>query len=166
MRKSPSSANLCLAATVLCLALAACKPAQEAAAPASDAAAASAGTDAAAAPPAATPATAGHSVDGDVIASTNEPFWSANVSGPVLALSGIDSQRSLAVSSSETVGDTRTLVATDASGKVELKVTAKQCQDSMSGAMFPFDAVLVIDGGAPVSGCARPASMPPPGEGL
>ncbi len=163
MRKSPPSANLCLAATVLCLALAACKPPQEAATPVSDAATASAGTDAAVDPPA---ATAGHSVDGDIIASTNEPFWSANVSGPVLVLSGIESQRSLAVSSSETVGDTRTLVATDASGKVELKVTAQECQDSMSGAMFPFDAVLVIDGGAPINGCARPASMPPPGEGL
>ena len=48
---------------------------------------------------------------------------------------------------------------TDASGKVELTVTAKECQDSMSGAVFPFSAVLAIDSGAPLTGCARPASM-------
>lgn len=165
MRKSPPSANLCLAAAVLCVSLAACKPAHESASPAGDAPAAPATADATTAPPA-TPDTAGHSVDGDIIASTNEPFWSASVSGPALVLSGIDGQRSLAVSSSETAGSTRTLVATDAAGKVELTVTAQECQDSMSGATFPFGAVLVIDGGTPINGCARPASMPPPGEGL
>lgn len=163
MRKPLSSAKPYLATMLLCLAIAACKPAQDAA-PASDAAAGAA----AGATPDGTPATADHDMDGDIIASTNEPFWSASVSGPgpTLVLSGIDGQRTLAVASGGTVDGTRTLVAVDANGKVELKVTATECQDSMSGAMFPFSAVLVIDGGAPINGCARPASMPPPGKGL
>lgn len=163
MRTSLSSAMPCLATMFLCLALAACKPAQDAA-PASEAAT---GAAADAAPDVA-PAAAGHDLDGDIIASTNEPFWSASVSGPgpTLVLSGIDGQRTLAVASGGTVDGTRTLVAVDADGKVELKVTAAECQDNMSGATFPFSAVLVIDGGAPINGCARPASMPPPGEGL
>ena len=167
MRKPPSSLNLCLAGTFLCAALVACKPAQEQApAPASDAPAAAAATAGPAAPAPVEAPAAGPTLDGYIIASTNEPFWSASVAGPALVLTGLDGQRSLAVSSSEAADGTRTVVATDASGKVELTVTAKECQDSMSGATFPFTAVLAIDGGAPLNGCARPASMPPPGEGL
>jgi uncharacterized membrane protein len=166
MRNHLPSVNLYLATAVMCLVLAACKPAQEPAAPASDAPAVTAGTEAAADAPPAIPSADAHSVDGDIVASTNEPFWNASVSGPVLTLSGIDGQRSLAVSTSETAGDARTLVATDAGGKVELKVTAKECRDTMSGAMFPFTAELAIDGGTPLNGCARPASMPPPGQGM
>lgn len=152
----------------LCLALAAChdKPA-ETSAPAADATAAApapAPTDASTTPPA-EPAV-DSALEGELIASTNEPFWQAQVSGPgpTLSLRGIDSQRELAVASSQTVGDTRTLHAVDASGTVDLKVTASACQDSMSGASFPYSAALVIDGGTPINGCARPASMPPPGE--
>lgn len=144
----------------LCLVLAAChdKP-QEAATPVAEAPAD------APAPPAAAPA-ADSALEGELIASTNEPFWQAQVAGPgpTLTLRGIDSQRELAVASSQTVGDTRTLRAVDASGAVDLKVTATTCQDTMSGASFPYSAVLVIDGGTPINGCARPASMPPPGE--
>ncbi|WP_162435423.1 hypothetical protein [Pseudoxanthomonas koreensis] len=160
MRKPPSFASQCLVAAVLCVALAACKPAQDAAAPAGDAAAAGSGAgDTASAP-------SGQALDGDLVASTNEPFWAVTVSATGLVLSGIESQRSLAVASSKSADGTRTVVATDAAGKAELTVTAKECQDSMSGAMFPFAAVLAIDGGAPINGCARPASMPPPGEGM
>ena len=105
-------------------------------------------------------------LDGELVASTNEPFWQAQVSGPgpSLLLRGIEGERELAVASSQTTGGTRTVRAVDASGAVELTVTANSCQDSMSGAQFPYSAVLVIDGGTPINGCARPASMPPPGE--
>lgn len=144
----------------LCLVLVAChdKP-QEASTPAAEPAA-----DAAADNPA-SPAE-DSALQGELVASTNEPFWQAQVSGPgpTLTLRGIDGQRELAVASSETVGDTRTLHAVDATGAVDLKVTAGACQDSMSGANFPYSAILVIDGGTPINGCARPASMPPPGE--
>jgi len=148
----------------LCLVLAACHDkSQEASTPAAEPTAATP-AETPAAPPAA-PA-ADSALEGELIASTNEPFWQAQVSGPgpTLTLRGIDSQRELAVASSQTVGDTRTLRAVDASGAVDLKVTASACQDSMSGASFPYSAVLVIDGGTPINGCARPASMPPPGE--
>ena len=105
-------------------------------------------------------------LDGELVASTNEPFWQAQVSGPgpSLLLRGIEGERELAVASSQTTGGTRTVRAVDASGAVELTVTAAPCQDSMSGAQSPYSAVLVIDGGTPINGCARPASMPPPGE--
>lgn len=155
MRTPMPAANLCLT-VALCLALVACKGPQqpEAAIPPVSGPAAEATVDPA--------GDAG--LEGDIIASTNEPFWQAQVSGPVLTLRGIDGQRELAVTTSDATGDTRTVRATDASGLVELTVTATECQDTMSGATFPYSAVLTIDGGGPINGCARPASMPPPGE--
>ncbi len=145
----------------LCLAMAGCQDRTATTptpAPAAD-------TDATATPEAAAPAVEAE-LDGELVASTNEPFWRAQVSGPgpSLLLRGIEGERELAVASSQTTGGTRTVRAVDASGAVELTVTANSCQDSMSGAQFPYSAVLVIDGGTPINGCARPASMPPPGE--
>jgi uncharacterized membrane protein len=154
-------ANLCVIAAVV-LSLAACRreAPQEAAQPA-DAATASA-ADAAAAPGAAPAGNPG--LQGDVIASTNEPFWQASVIGNALLLRGIGSERSLAVTASDIAGDTRTIRASDPNGVVELQVIAAPCQDTMAGAHFPLSAMLAIDGGTAVKGCARPASMPPPGE--
>jgi uncharacterized membrane protein len=160
MRMSLPVANLCLIAAVV-LSLAACRrEAPQEATPPGDAAAA---TDAAAAPGAAAPA-GNPALQGDVIASTNEPFWQASVIGNALLLRGIGSERSLAVTASDIAGDTRTIRASDPNGVVELQVIAAPCQDTMAGAHFPLSAVLAIDGGTPVKGCARPASMPPPGE--
>ncbi|WP_144409351.1 hypothetical protein [Pseudoxanthomonas suwonensis] len=159
MRTPMPAANLCLT-VALCLALAACRGPQQpdATVPPASGPATEATVDEADA------ATGDAGLEGDIIASTNEPFWQAQVSGPVLVLRGIDGQRELAVTTSDTAGDTRSVRATDASGLVELTVTATECQDTMSGATFPYSAVLSIDGGGPINGCARPASMPPPGE--
>ena len=122
-------------------------------------------------PPAAAAGAAGDTgqaevLDGELIASTNEPFWNARIDGAVLRLQGIESQRELAIDTSETANGTRTVRAIDANGSVELKFSGERCQDTMSGAMFPYTAALSIDGGALVHGCARPASMPPPGAGM
>lgn len=166
MHMSQPASRLVLA-TALCLALAACKDNPGATDATTDpaASAATAPTDDAAT--AATQGAGAHAdLQGDVIASTNEPFWQAQTSGPVMTLRGLEGERQLAISTSDVAGDTRTLRASDSNGMVELKVTVADCQDSMSGARFPYSAVLVIDGGAPLNGCARPASMPAPGEGM
>ena len=163
MRMSPPVANFCLVAA-LCFSLAACR--QEAA-PQIEASPGPAGATAPVADAATSPGTANAgnpALEGDVIASTNEPFWQASVIGSALLLRGIGSERSLAITASDIAGDTRTIRASDPNGAVELQVIAAPCQDTMAGAKFPFGAVLAIDGGAPVKGCARPASMPPPGE--
>jgi uncharacterized membrane protein len=163
MRTPLLAANLCLAAA-LCLALAACGKKAPADASSDPAVAAPVASDAATTDAQGRAADAGSALRGDVIASTNEPFWQAHASGPVMTLRGPEVERQLAISTSDVACDTRTVRASDANGLVELKVTAVQCQDTMSGAKFPYSAVLVIDGGTPVNGCARPASMPPPGE--
>ena len=125
--------------------------------------AASAATpDTGAAPAAGT--AAAPALEADLGASTNEPVWQASISGPVLVLRGLEGERRLAIDAGGVSGDTRTVRATDAVGRVELTVVARGCQDSMSGAAFPFSAVLSIDGGAPIAGWARPASVPAPGE--
>jgi len=164
MRTSLPATSLPLSA-ILCLALAGCGDKPQQAAPAAEPAspAPAAGTAPATAPDA---ATADAALQGELIVSTNEPFWHAQVSGEVLVLRGIEAQRELAIAASDAAAGTRTVRAADAAGTVDLQVTATACQDSMSGAMFPYSAVLAIDGGAPIKGCARPASMPPPGEGM
>lgn len=147
-------------AGALCLALAACGRDQEAPVPGEQGVTAPAApVDASAAAGERTP-----SLQDELVLLTNEPFWQARTDGPELALSGIEGQRQLDVVSSVLTEGTRTVVANDASGKVELRVTEEPCQDSMAGASFPFTGTLVIDGGAPIQGCARPAWMPPPGE--
>ena len=163
MRMSLPVANLCLTVAVI-LALAACRQdaPPETAAP-TDAAASTPATDTGASTGAATSA-GNPALEGDVIVSTNEPFWQASVTGTMLVLRGIGSERSLAITASEIAGDTRTIRASDPSGVVGLKVIAAPCQDTMAGAKFPLSAVLTIDSDTPVHGCARPASMPPPGE--
>lgn len=163
MRLSLSAFPLLLAGA-LCLALAACGRDQDAPPPAAEqgASEAAASVDAGAAadePDARTP-----SLQDELVLLTNEPFWQVRTDGPKLALSGIEGQRELDVVSSAVADGARTVVANDASGKVEIRVTDEPCQDSMAGASFPFTGTLVIDGGAPIQGCARPAWMPPPGE--
>lgn len=158
MRTYPTNAKLCLAAALV-LALAACKPAQPPAAQEAPAAEA--------APVAEAPAPQAERVPAlgdDLIVSTNEPFWQARTEAATLTLSGIDGQRELQIATSDVSADARTVVATDAAGQVEIKVTAVECQDSMAGATFPFTGTLTIDGGTPIAGCARPAWMQPPGE--
>lgn len=152
----------CMAAAML-VALASCgsgapstPPAPSASAAPADAATVQAGEAPAAAEAAA--------LQGDLVVSTNEPFWNASLGGQALTLRGLEGERHLAIDSSDLRGGTRRVRASDAGGAVELEVVAEGCQDSMSGASFPFSATVSIDGGAPVRGCARPASMPPPGE--
>jgi uncharacterized membrane protein len=157
--------RLALIATAF-LVLAACKNDPDATGTGTDPATSAAPASAEAAAPAAQARDASADLQGDVIASTNEPFWQAQTSGPVMILRGLEGERQLAISTSDVAGATRTLRASDPNGMVELKVTMAECQDSMSGASFPYTAVLVIDGGAALDGCARPASMPAPGEGM
>ena len=163
MRMSLPAANPCLA-IALVLALAACRQEAPPEAPAPVDAPSATASDQAIAAPGPAASTGDEALEGDVIASTNEPFWQASVTGATLTLRGIGSERSVAVTASEVAGDTRSIRASDASGVVELQVIAAECQDTMAGAKFPLSAVLAIDGEAPVNGCARPAWMPPPGE--
>lgn len=144
MRRPLSTANLLLA-VVLGASVTGCTPPLRQPTPAQ---------------PPALPATA---LGGDLVASTNEPFWQAQVAGQTLTLRGIESERALMISSSRIAGATRTVKAADARGLLELQVIDAPCQDSMSGARFPYRAVLILDGET-FNGCARPASMPQPGE--
>ncbi|MCD9030276.1 hypothetical protein LDO32_00810 [Luteimonas sp. Y-2-2-4F] len=101
----------------------------------------------------------------EIVVSTNEPFFQARVEGDALVLTGVDvGERRLAVTRSEIVDGTREVSARDAAGSVEARVRAVACDDDMSGARFPMAGELIVDGRGPYLGCARPASMPPPGE--
>jgi uncharacterized membrane protein len=98
------------------------------------------------------------------ILSTNEPFWQARVEGEVLVLTGLDGERRLEVTRNQALLDGRHVMARDGSGQVEVRIAPMLCQDSMSGATFPYTGRLSFDDGQPITGCARPASDPPPGE--
>lgn len=104
-------------------------------------------------------------LDGDLVISTNEPFWQARLEGETVVLTGIDApERRLAVAASALTSEGQRITARDGQGEVVLLVRRMRCQDDMSGARFPMTGHLTIDGRGPFRGCARPASMPAPGE--
>lgn len=91
----------------------------------------------------------------DFVASTNEPFWTVSVQGRSVVLTGIEGKRDMVLQSNESFFDGRNVIAVDAAGRVEVRVTPRACQDSMSGEGFPYTARVTVDQGAPVLGCAR-----------
>ncbi|UNK41192.1 hypothetical protein MNO14_09355 [Luteimonas sp. S4-F44] len=105
----------------------------------------------------------GAALDGDVVVSTNEPFWQARIEGDTVLVTGVDGPaRRFANASSSMTADGRRIAARDQAGDVVLIVRRMRCEDDMSGARFPLTALLTLDGDGPHHGCARPASMPPP----
>lgn len=106
----------------------------------------------------------------DLIISTNEPFWQARVSRDAVVLTGIDQpERRLEIVSNTEASDGRVvrirdIRARDARGTVNVVLRNLPCEDSMSGARFPFSGSLNISGRGSAEGCARLASAPPPGE--
>lgn len=98
------------------------------------------------------------------ILSTNEPFWNARIDGDLLVLKGLDGERRLAITVNQALPDGRHVMAQDDAGRVEIRIAPMLCQDSMSGADFPYTGRLTFDEATPIPGCARPASDPPPGE--
>lgn len=106
------------------------------------------------------------SLAGDMVVSTNEPFWQVRVEAGRLHLDGLnqDQPRDLDIVEDVQTAGTRQVVAGDVEGQVKLWIEARACEDSMSGAGFPHSARLMIGEDETVTGCARPASMPPPRE--
>ena len=107
-------------------------------------------------------------LDGDLVISTNEPFWQARLEGEAVVLTGIDApERRLAVSASALTSEGQRITARDGQGEVVLLVRRMRCEDDMSGARFPMTGHLTIDGrvrSVAVRGprrCRRPVSETP-----
>ena len=168
------ASNPAAAAVVACvLMLPACRDAQQSSMPSTgDAAAPTAATEPAEPAPApipeeepAMPGPTTAIVPEDIVVSTNEPFWNARVEDGEVVLTGAGQpERRLTVESAQVTGDSSTIRASDANGNLLIEVRSQVCQDSMSGAEYPFTGSLAFDGEAAIMGCARPASMPAPGE--
>ncbi|WP_157062446.1 hypothetical protein [Pseudoxanthomonas dokdonensis] len=105
--------------------------------------------------------TAGADLPANFVLSTNEPFWQGSVEGGRVLLRGLDGERSLSVDENQLLPDGRLVNAHDASGRVMLRITPRPCQDSMSGADFPYTGKLAFDDGQAIAGCARPAGTAP-----
>ena len=116
------------------------------------------------APPAvATPSGDPAALPTDFILLTNEPFWQARVEGGEVVLSGPDVDgRRFAVTSDGDADGARRVQGRDGAGSVVVTLLPGPCEDSMSGAVFPFAGELTVDGLGPTAGCARPAGTPPP----
>lgn len=104
------------------------------------------------------------SLPAEFIVSTNEPFWQARVQGSQVLLSGPSGDRTFRVEMNDAVFDGRYVLARDATGMLETRIASRLCQDSMSGAVFPYTARLTIDSQTPVLGCARGLNDPLPPE--
>lgn len=114
---------------------------------------------------AALPAPGSPSLPDDLIVSTNEPFWQARVSRDAVVLTGIDQpERRMRIVNSNEASDGRVIRARDARGTIDVTIRNVPCEDSMSGARFPFSGSLTISGRGSAEGCARLASAPPPRE--
>ena len=116
------------------------------------------------------PAPGSPALPDDLILSTNEPFWQAQVSRDAVILTGIDQpERRMGIISNTEASDGRVvrirdIRARDARGTVNVIIRNMPCEDSMSGARFPFSGSLAISGRGSADGCARLASAPPPRE--
>lgn len=172
-RSIASSPGAAAAVAALVLMLSACRDAQQSSMPSTeDPAAPTSATGPVEAAPApmpeeaqAMPGPTTTIVPDDVVVSTNEPFWNARVEDGEVVLTGAGQpERRLTVESAQVTGDFSTIRASDANGNLLIEVRSEACQDSMSGAEYPFTGSLAFDGGAAIMGCARPASMPTPGE--
>ncbi len=107
--------------------------------------------------PSAEETTAIPALAGDLVVSTNEPFWQARVVGNTLRLAGVGgAERTLTVVASSQRSGRRMLRATDTAGSVDATIDDVRCQDSMSGAAFPLAGTLIVDGAGPFRGCGRP----------
>ncbi len=111
------------------------------------------------------PAPGSPTLPDDLIVSTNEPFWQARISRDAVVLTGIDQpERRMAIINSNEASDGRVIRARDARGTIDVTIRNMPCEDSMSGARFPFSGSLTISGRGGAEGCARLASAPPPRE--
>ena len=111
------------------------------------------------------PAPGSPALPDDLIVSTNEPFWQARISRDAVILTGIDQpERRLEIVNSNEASDGRVIRARDARGSIDITIRNMPCEDSMSGARFPFSGSLTISGRGNAEGCARLASAPPPRE--
>jgi uncharacterized membrane protein len=99
--------------------------------------------------------------DGDLEARGNEPFWSLTVDGSEALLRTPEEPEGVAYSEgrwSHPEGTTRRYEArreeeSGASETLKLEITEERCMDSMSGARYPFRAVLTR-GTVLMKGCA------------
>ncbi|MBB1471748.1 hypothetical protein H5368_01750 [Luteimonas sp. MC1782] len=103
------------------------------------------------------------------VVSTNEPFWNARVEAGRVVLNGPDvsDRRFIQDGGDSTLGERVVRARDDAGRTIDVRIATGRCEDSMSGAVFPYRGSVALDGGPAASGCARPADMPAPvpGEG-
>lgn len=87
---------------------------------------------------------------------TREPTWHLRVDAASgLVLDGPAGRRELRIETSEPMFDGRNVVARDATGTVEVRMTPRLCQVA-AGEMLAYTARVSIEGQAPVLGCGRP----------
>lgn len=102
-----------------------------------------------------------------LILSTNEPFFQVQVEKKALYLTAIDmtEQMAFTITDIRNVPDGRRWTGRNNGEDIVVQVRDTPCVDSMSGASFPYSGTLIV-GQITAKGCARPASMPPPGAGM
>lgn len=87
---------------------------------------------------------------------TREPKWHLRVDAASgMVLEGPAGSRALRIEMSEPLFDGRNVVARDAAGTVEVRITPRLCEDA-AGAMLAYTARVSIEGETPVLGCGRP----------
>jgi len=91
----------------------------------------------------------------------NEPFWSVRIRQDTLTFSAPDRADLEAPNLGPTVTGAQAVWTTDAQGApLKATLTAAVCQDGMSGLLYPFRAVVELEGMV-LEGCAAYADAMP-----
>ncbi len=115
--------------------------------------------------PTATPVPVTSTVPAQITVTTNEPFYSAKVTGDAVFLSGVDQpERRLTITDRTIAADRRSWTGRDTGGSITVTAIRSACQDDMSGAPRNFVGTLTL-GDRTVRGCGFTGTpAPPPGE--
>lgn len=87
---------------------------------------------------------------------TSSPAARIDVGAQSLVLVDGDAGRSLKIDMNDPVFDGRYAQASDAHGRVEVRVTPVRCQLQGNTDDYPYTARAVIDDGPAITGCGKP----------
>lgn len=90
----------------------------------------------------------------------NEPFWSAQISSKEIVFNHADMGKSVYPYQAPVVQDNTLIFNTSAGGsRIKITIATQPCEDSMSGAAFPFTATVQRDADT-FTGCAESNLQP------
>ena len=97
----------------------------------------------------------------DFTLSLVDPARTVRVQGNDVRLVDADGERRFTLERNEVLFDGRLVMASDARGTLELRITQRLCQPPGGAEPLPYTGRLTLDGGEPALGCGAPLVASP-----